>query len=70
MRRELKALLVCAVFWLGISGGRVVWEDADGLHDSGIDAACLPEADRSLLENGLHFEDRAALTRSLEDFCG
>ena len=69
MRRELKAMLVCAAFWLGISGGKIAWKDESGLHDTGVEAALLPEADRSLLEQGLNFEDRTALTRLLEDYC-
>lgn len=70
MRKELSAILVCAAFWLGIRNGHIVWTEEEWLHDTGVPESSLTNPqDRSLLQSGLHFDEREDLTRALEDFC-
>ena len=51
--------------------GSVCWcENGGAPHDTGVPADALPhDGDRTLMQRGLAFPDRAGLTRALEDYC-
>ena len=79
MRRNVA---VCAIllamglgaktYFLTVKDGRICYREVPGsaLVDTGRSVSMLPRAeDRALLSQGVYVAGRAALTRTLEDFC-
>ena len=68
------AVLYCMTilgFLLGIQGGRIaLWEDGkkEPIKVFPYSASMLPEKDRALLEEGIHFDSKEELVRRIEDY--
>lgn len=64
-------LILLLGFLLGIHNGNVaLWKDNDPkpLRVFSYPASSLPEADRRLLEKGIHIDSLGELTRLIEDY--
>ncbi len=63
--------IVLLGFLLGVHNGYVaLWKDGSEkpAYVSDYPVDMLPPADQDTLRSGIHFDDRASLTKALEDF--
>ena len=77
MKRLITICALCAAFCISVNAGnffliiregRICYQDVQS--GQWTDTGCrIGAGERALLENGLYFPGRAALTRALEDFC-
>ncbi len=77
MKKQTVSALCCAMcvlcgFVLQTRGGVICWRAVEDTlwHPTAQSADMLPNAsDRAALAEGIYAENRAALTRALEDYC-